>query len=118
MSQLSPLDEACQLTFRILIPRYLSPEGEPVRTFEGACVVIERIGNRYGVPRDAVSYLYEIEHPELGFAFTARAVWRCGDLMAPLAVHTTILDFEDRGGHGSEHAVKLAANEWLRSLPL
>lgn len=117
MNPSTPLDEANQLTVQNFIRRYLSPEGESVRSFEGACVTVERVGNRYGVPRDAATYLYEFKHPELGFAFTARAAFRCGDLMAPLAVHTTILDYEDQGGHGGDHAVRLAVNDWLQSLP-
>ncbi|GJD47158.1 hypothetical protein AFCDBAGC_5044 [Methylobacterium cerastii] len=81
-------------------------------------MTVEKVGNRYGVPRDAVTYLFEIHHPEMGFILTARAVFRCGNLMVPAATHTVVTGYENTGEHGSEHAVKLAANEWLRSLPL
>ena len=111
------LDEANHLIVQHLIRRYLPP-GVSVATIEEACATAQRIGNRHGVPRDAVTYLYTIEHPEQGFAFDVRAVWRCGKLLPPTATHTVILDYEDQGVHGSDQAVRLAVNDWLQSVPL
>ncbi|GJD54754.1 hypothetical protein [Methylobacterium dankookense] len=112
------LDDANQITIRRLIEKYLSPQGEPLNTIWEACVTAQRIGNRYGVPADAVTYRYEFTHPDLGFSFSARAVWRLGRLMQPLGVHTVIEDYEDTGGHGGDSAVLLVVNDWLRSLPV
>lgn len=116
MKQSTPLDEANQITVQRLIRRYLSPESDPIRTIEGACVTMKRIGNRYGVPPDADTYRYEFLHPELGFAFSARTVWRCGDLMPPIGVHAVIEDYDDEGRHG--RALRAVVNNWLQSLPL
>jgi hypothetical protein len=118
MNHFKTIEHANEIIVQRLILNYLSPGGDCIRTIEGACIQMQRIGNRHGVPRDATSRLYEVEHPELGFAFTARAVWRDGALMEPWAVHCVVLDYEDRGSHGDDHTVKLAANDWLRSLPV
>ncbi len=78
-------------------------------------MVTTAIANRFGVPRDAVTLRYEVWHPEQGFAFDVRAVWRCNDLMKPVATHTVIEDYTNKGDHEDDLAVRLAANEWLRS---
>ena len=114
----TPLDDANQVTVQRLIQKYLSPQSGVVSTIWDACVTAQRIGNRHGVPADAATYRYEFTHPELGFAFSARAVWRLGRLMQPMAVHTVIEDYEDTGGHGSDAAVRFVANDWLQSLPV
>jgi hypothetical protein len=116
MKQNTPLDEANQITVQRLIRRYLSPDSDPIVTIEGACVMMKRVGNRYGVPPDGVTCRYQFLHPELGFAFNARAVWRCGDLMSPIGVHTVIEDYDDQAGHG--RALCAVVNDWLQSLPL
>ncbi|QIJ74612.1 hypothetical protein GU700_08490 [Methylobacterium sp. NI91] len=118
MKLLTALDEANQITVQNLIREYLSPEVGASRTVEGAFVEIQRVGNRFGVPRDAITILYEITHPELEFGLTARAVWRDGTLMSPLAVHCIVLDYESHGAHGSDYALRCAANDWLQSLPV
>jgi len=116
MKPRTPLEEANQIIVQRFIRQYLSPKGASVRTIEGACVEMRQIGNRYGIVPDASTYRYEVTHPDLGFGFTTRAVWRCGDLMHPLAVHTVIEDYNDLGGHGSDDAVRLVANDWLQGL--
>lgn len=118
MNTNTPLDEANNLTVQRFIRHYLPPGGAPIRTIDGACVVTRKIGNRHGVLPDAETYRYEITHPDCGFAISIRAVWRCGDLMRPVATHTTIEDYENVGDHGSDHAVRAALNEWLQSLAL
>lgn len=114
----TPLENANQVTIQRLVQKYLSPQDEDVSTIWDACVTQRRISNRYGVPPDAATYRYEFTHPELGFAFSARAVFRLGRLMQPIGVHTVIEEYEDRGDHGSDYAVQLAVNDWLQSLPL
>lgn len=115
MFKSTPLNDANQIMVQRLIQMYLSPQADDVGTIWDACVTQRRIGNRYGVLPDASTYRYEFTHPELGFAFSARAVFRLGRLMQPIGVHTVIEDYEDRGDHGSDHAVQLAVNDWLQS---
>lgn len=115
MNPSNPLDDANNLIVQRLIREYLDPAGPEVRTVEGACVVTTKIGNRHGVPPDAVTVRYEFWHPEHGFAFDVRAVWRCGDLFKPVAVHTVIEDYTNRGDHKDDLAVRIVANDWLRS---
>lgn len=118
MNLRTPLDDANQITVQRLIQKYLSPQGEAISTIWEACVTVQRISNRYGVPTDAATYRYEFTHLEFGFAFSARAVFRLGSLMQPVGVHTIIEDYEDRGDHGSDYAVRLVVNDWLQSLPV
>lgn len=105
--------DANQLTSQRLINQYLpSTDGANVWTHEGTCISAGRIPNRYGVPPDATSWRYLIEHPEQGWSYAVRAVWRGGFLMPPLAVHVVIESYFDE----DEDAACLAVNEWLRSL--
>lgn len=103
-----------------LITHYLSNSSASVWTVEeDACVMARTVGNRYGVPADATTRRYIIEHVLEGWTFTARAVWRNGKLMEPLAVHVAIEGYYDNNDClGGAAGARSAANEWLRSLPL
>lgn len=103
-----------------LIAHYLSCPSTSVWTVEeDACVVGRTIANRYGVPADAVTRRYVIEHVSEGWTYTARAVWRNGRLMEPLAVHVAIEGYFDTDDSlGGAAGARSAANTWLRSLPL
>lgn len=115
MNSSKPLDEANNLIVQRLIRLYLDPDGAAVQTIYDACVTTIKISNRFGIPPDAVTVRYEFWHPDYGFAFDVRAVWRCGDLFKPVAVHTVIEDYTNKGNHEDDLAVRLAANDWLRS---
>lgn len=118
MNSSTPLDEANNLIVQRFIRKYLTSGDDNIRTVYGACVTFTRISNRYGVPPDAQTYRYTIWHPDFGFSFDVRAVWRCNDLMRPIAVHTLIEDYEDKADLGDDLAVRRAANDWLQSLPV
>lgn len=110
------IDLENQLIIQNLVRRYLSDPEENVWTIEDACISARTAGSRYGVPRDARTIRYLVEHPDQGWALSVRAVWRSGTLMQPVAVHTVIeryfADDDDL------EAARSKANEWLRSLPL
>ncbi len=103
-----------------MIARYLSDNNKLVWTVEeDVCVQGRTVANRYGVPADAFTRRYTIDHVEEGWTFTARAVWRNGKLMKPLAVHIVVESYNDANDVlGGTIGVRSAANAWLRSLPL
>src|SRR3954451_18560955 len=111
--------DANQLTSQRLLSHYLpSPDGDNVWTHEGACISSRRVANRYGVPPDATTWRYRIEHPEFGWSYNIRAVWRCGKLMPPLATHVVVEDYfnDDETQLPDEASAVMAINEWLCSL--
>jgi hypothetical protein len=111
--------DANQLTSQRLISHYLpSPEGKNVWTHEEACISAHRVANRYGVPPDAMTWRYVVQHPEFGWSFTVRAVWRCGKLMPPLATHVVVESYynDDEAQLPDEASAVAAINEWLCSL--
>lgn len=113
--------EANQLTSQRLIQQYLpTVDGNNVWTDGDACISARPIPNRYGVPPDARSWRYLIQHPEQGWSYAVRAVWRNDSLMRPLAVHVVIENYfvDDETVLADEDAASLAANEWLCSLCL
>jgi hypothetical protein len=113
--------DANELTSQRLISHYLpSPEGHNAWTHEGACLSARRVANRSGVPPDATSWRYLVQHPDQGWSYAARTVWREGSLMRPLAVHTVIECYtaDDETIVPTEEAAVLAVNDWLCSLPL
>jgi hypothetical protein len=113
--------DANQLTSQRLVSHYLpTSEGNNVWTHEDACLAARRIPNRYGVPPDATTWRYTVQHPEMGWTFAIRAVWRCGKLMAPFATHVVIECYnnDDEAQLPDEGSAALAVNDWLRSLCL
>lgn len=96
---------------------YLVPGQSPeIVTIEGASIAAKRVANRTSLPADAITHSYLVEHPELGFAFRFRAVWREGQLFRPTATHVVIEREWDEGNHGSSAAVSAAINEWLQAV--
>ena len=119
MSKISPVCAANALMIQHFARSYLSAhQGVGVVSIEGACINTTRIANRSGVPDDAITLSHLVEHPELGFAFRFRAVWRGGHLFHPPATHVVIHQEWDEGDHGSPAAVSMAINQWLRAVTL
>jgi hypothetical protein len=87
-------------------------------TPKGACISARSVARRYGVPPDATCWRYLIEHPELGWSFAVRAVWRDGKLMPPVATHTVIESYyaENDERYVQTEDVAVAVNEWLAGL--
>lgn len=108
------LNDANHIAIQRLARNYLAPNERLMWPFEGACITAKPTWNRCGVPADAESYRYLVEHPDQGWSFAFRAVWRSGDLMKP-AVHVAVEGIYDDDDHG-EQAVLALINEWLRSL--
>lgn len=108
------LDIENQLIITALTRRYLSDQTN-IWTVEDACVSGRIVSNRTSVPPDAITVRYLVEHPE-GWALAARAVWRCGRLMPPVAVHVAIERYWSE--NDDLEAARVKANDWLRSLPL
>lgn len=75
-----------------------------------------RSWNRCGVPPDATTYRYLVEHPDQEWTFVFRAVWRQGRLFRP-ATHVVIEPFDGDSDHGPE-VISVLVNEWLQSLCL
>lgn len=112
-------DEAENLTLERLLKNYLGPRDGAVWTVEGACITVRKIGNRSGVPADAGTWLYRVQHPDCGWTVDLRAVWRSGTLMRPWGTHIAIVDvWDDEDRYQSRAAVRAAFREWLRALPL
>lgn len=110
--------EANQGGTRRLLERYEPTQGaRNVWTVAGACVKATKINNRHGVPDDAETWTYEIWLPDEGWAYTVRAVWRCGSLFPPTPTHTVIIDYQIKDSTlvTSQEAVELAVNDWLTS---
>jgi hypothetical protein len=115
------IEAANQLCIQRIVRQYLAPEQEShVCTIEGACVTTRRSWNRYGVPADASCWHYVFEHPEFGWSFTVRSVFRDGRLHEPVAVHTTITNYyaDDTDLIADEKAACIAINEWMQTVPL
>jgi hypothetical protein len=111
--------DANQLTSQRLISHYLpSPDSDNVWTHEGACLSARRVANRYGAPPDATTWRYVVQHPEFGWSYAIRAVWRSGKLMPPLATHVIVECYcnDDETQLPDEAAAVVAINEWLCSL--
>ena len=117
MTVISIIDSANSLMVQRFARSYLVPgQGTEPLTIEGASIAAKRVANRTSVPADALTLSYLVEHPELGFAFRFRAVWREGQLFRPTATHVVIEREWDEGGHGSPAAVSAAINQWLQAV--
>lgn len=115
MSNYNPINTANTLMFQRFAKSYLAPKYlNKVTTVEGGCITHKRLSNRTNVPADAATFSYLVEHPELGFSFRVRVVWRDGKLYHP-AVHAVIEGEWDEGA-GSPAAVTAAINEWLQAV--
>lgn len=80
-----------------------------------ATIYCRQISNRTGLPDDAVTYRYWMEHPE--WQLEVRAVWRGGELHQPVGIHCAILGYhpgEFAAVPAPEEALKEAVNDWLR----
>jgi hypothetical protein len=111
------IEDGNRVALHHLIRHYLPMDGESfVVTVRGACVEGRQVGRRYGIPADAQAWHIIIEHPEYEWTATARAVWRDGDLFAPMATHTVFEDYcDDTERYGGEDGVRVEVNEWFRS---
>lgn len=113
------IETANDAGFHHLVSRYLRlDDGETVWSVEGASVEVEDAKRRTGVPADAKSVRYKVQHPDGGWSFVGRAVWRGNKLFEPKAVHNVIESYNDDDGRydGNDDAVAAAVNEWLMSL--
>jgi hypothetical protein len=110
------VDTENQIIIQRVIHRYLAEPDEHAWTIQDAYVSARTAGNRFGLPPDARTIRYLVEHPGQGWAVSVRAVWRSGTLMQPVAVHTTIERYF--GDDDDLEAARVKANDWLRSLPL
>lgn len=111
-------DEAEHLTMQRLLERYLSPETSRLWTIQDASVTARQIGNRYGVPADASTWLYRIQHPNLAWTVDVRAVWRCRELLRPRSTHVAITSvWNDNDIYENLPATRAAFRDWLRALP-
>lgn len=112
------IHEGNQCTTRWLLNQYLPElEGSNVWSRDGACITTRR-ATRTGVPLDAACWRVVIEHPEQGWSYAVRAVWRGGRLMSPVATHCVIEAYfaDDEGLVVDPQAACMAVNEWLLSL--
>ena len=113
------IETANDLGFQHLATRRLRlDDGETVWTVEGASIEAEDIKRRTGVPADAKPVRYKVQHPEDGWSFVGRAVWRGTKLLEPKAVHNVIETYNDDDGRygNDDDAVAAAVNDWLISL--
>jgi hypothetical protein len=112
-------EEAENLTLQRLLSGYLAPGENALWTIEDACITARQTANRLGVPADAQTWLYRVQHPDLGWTVDLRAVWRCGRLMRPCGTHTAVVGvWDDDDQYGNPAATRDAFREWLRALPL
>ncbi|MBP1180911.1 hypothetical protein [Methylobacterium sp. PvR107] len=104
--------------FQHLVSQYLClHNGETTWTVEGASITVQDARRRTGIPADARPVRYLVEHPEQGWSFAGRAVWRLGRLFEPKAVHNCIERYwDDREQYGDDNAIVAAVNEWLKAL--
>jgi hypothetical protein len=109
------LDMESHLIITAALRRYLSDQ-TGIWTIEDACVSGRVVSNRTSVPPDAITVRYLVEHPDQGWSLAARAVWRSGKLMQPVAVHVVIERYWSEDD--DLEAARVKANGWLRSLPL
>ncbi len=115
------LEAANALIVQRLIQTYLpADQEESICTVEDVCITRQRMWRRYGVPADASSFRYILEHPGQGWSVTVRAVWRNGTLMQPVATHTRIERYwaDNADLIADEDAACVAFNNWGRSVPL
>ncbi|TXN17216.1 hypothetical protein FV219_00890 [Methylobacterium sp. WL122] len=112
------IEIANDVAFQHLVKGYCRLDDEQdVWTIEGACVTIEPTRHRTGVPRDARCVRYKVEHPEEGWTFTGRAVWRANKLYEPKATHTCIEIVSGDARYGEdEDMVATAINDWMKAL--
>lgn len=88
-----------------------------IATLAGVEITAKRIPNRFGVPADAETFAIRLSSGS--WTVNARAVWKDGKLLAPVAVHAPILSYDGAqagAGHGPDEAAR-RVNEWLRSCP-
>lgn len=104
------------LAVQRLAAQYLAPNEALLWTIEDACVTARKCWSRSGVPADATSYRYVIEHPDQDWTLIFRAVWRQGQLFRPSS-HVILEPIEREGDRGAE-AISALVNEWLQSLYL
>lgn len=117
MSNIITISEANSLMVQRLAQSYLSPKLlQSVRTIEGGSISTRHVSNRANVPDDAITLSHLVEHPEQGFSFRFRAVWREGQLLRPTATHVVIEQEWDDAEHGSPAAVSAAINDWLQAV--
>ncbi|KOX59196.1 hypothetical protein ADL19_05675 [Streptomyces purpurogeneiscleroticus] len=112
------IEVASNAGFQHLVKGYCRLDDEQdTWSIEGACIKVEQARHRTGVPRDAQCVRYEVEHPEAGWSFTGRAVWRANKLFEPKATHTIVESVrgDARYGHDDD-AVAVAVNDWLMCL--
>lgn len=115
MTIYNAIDEANLFMLRDLSRLYLSPKRvKRLTTIQGACITTDSIRSRTSVPADAITLSHLVEHPELGFSFRFRVVWREEALFRP-AVHVAIEKEWDDAGLGSPAAVSAAINDWLQA---
>ena len=115
------LEAANALIVQRLIQIYLPADQEDsVCTVEDVCITRQHMWKRYGVPADATSFRYILEHPGQGWSVTVRSVWRNGNLMQPVATHTRIERYwaDDADLIANEDVARVAFNEWGQSVPL
>ncbi len=88
-----------------------------IATLAGVEITAQRIPNRFGVPTEAETFAIRLSGGS--WTVTARAVWKDGKLLSPVAVHAPILSYDgtqEDAEHGLDEAAR-RVNEWLRSCP-
>lgn len=109
------LDVATRLGAQAVIATYLSPQhaldwfDQEQSNLNGVEIVVQRIGNRTGVPADATTYHYTMKGAD--FEAEVRSVWHHGSMLKPLETHTRIVSITP-----VSDAVRRAFNRWLASL--
>lgn len=112
------IHEANQVITQRKLRHYLpSVDGANTWTVNGACITARRVA-RCGIPADAACWRFLVENPDGGWSFTARAVFRNGTLMPPLATHVAVERYfaDDENLIPDAAAACVAVNRWLHSL--
>ena len=115
------IDDAERLIIYRLLSRIDPMKSEKrVWTVEQACFTAAKIANRYGVPADATTWIYDIHYPYApAWTASVRAVWRGGELHRPFATHVEVVDLDDLDDKlGGQNGVISLFADWLLSLPL
>ena len=115
------IDDAERLVIYRLLSRMDPTKSEKrVWTCDVNCVTAHLIANRYGVPADASTWVYEIHYPYApAWTASVRAVWRRGELHRPISTHVEIIDLDDLDEKlGGANGVLPVLSDWLLSLPL
>ena len=97
-----------------LLQKLMIMGSELVATRAGVQITAQRIPNRFGVPTEAETFAIRLSSGS--WTVKARAVWKDGKLLAPVAVHAPILSYDgaqECARHGSDVATR-RVNEWLR----